>query len=189
MHRYKRSSRGSGTGPSPEDGGNFVDGSEGEDDDANASDDASEDEEESTNEGHSESNSGGESEGDVHDDGNGDAQDQDRQNTGDSQEVNNDAAEGTDHHRETVDDYRNPLFDITLSYNYALHLTAEAGIRPTKIVPFHRCSETACVRSRIGLTDCAGLARSKETLERLTTLDLSFVLDQPVPQGDPFEEM
>jgi hypothetical protein len=189
MHLYKRSSLWNGIGPPPEDGGNLVGGSEGEDDDANASDDASEDEEDFTDDNDSESNSGGESEDDVHDEDDGDAKDRDQASVGHAEENDDDAAEGTEHNDETVLDYRDLLIDITLSYNYALHLAAEAGIRPTRIVPFHRCSETACVRSRIGLTDCAGLVRSKEMLERLTTLDLSFVLDQPVPQGNPFEEM
>lgn len=98
MHLYKRSSRWNGIGPQPEDGGNFIGGNEGGDDDVSASDDTSEDEEESTNENDGESNSGGESEGDVHDDGNGDAEDQDRESTGDAEEDDNDADEDTEHH-------------------------------------------------------------------------------------------
>jgi hypothetical protein len=119
MHHYKCSSRRNGIGPPPEDGGNLLGGSEGGYDDVNASDDASEDGEDSTNDDDSESNNGGESEGNVHDEGNDDAEEQDQASVGHAEE-NDNAAQGTEHHDETVLDYRDLPFDITLLYNYVL---------------------------------------------------------------------
>jgi hypothetical protein len=189
MHRYKRSSRWNGIGPPPQNGGIFFGGSEGEDDGANTSYDASEEEEEAMNNKGGESADVSESEDSVHGEENGDAEDRDQGSASHAEEHDLNTAESTELHGENAPEYRDLLFDITLSYNYALHLAAEAGMRPTRVVPFHWCSETACARSRIGLTDCAGLVQSKKTLERLKTLDLCFVLDQRVPQGNPFEEM
>ena len=57
-----------------------------------------------------------------------------------------------------------------------------------KFIPFHQYSEVVCARTRVGLTDCAGLVRPKETLKRLVTLNLGFVRDQQILQGDPFDK-
>lgn len=99
----------------------------------------------------------------------------------------NGSDEDAEHHDEHFQDRRDILFDITSSYNYALHLAAEAGMHPKQIGPFRLFSKNILARVCTGLTDCAGLPRSKPTLERLETLTLSFVHHQHVPRVESSE--
>jgi hypothetical protein len=190
VHRYKRSFRWNMNGPPPEadDDEQDADESEGGDDSTSANGDASEDGEESAGDDeHSESSSGVEGDDEDHGEEDSDAEDRD-ESAGHAEEHNNDPDEGTEHHDERVQDRRDILFDITSSYNYAVHLAAEAGMRPIRIIPFHQESETAYARTQVGLTDCAGFVKSKAILKRVTALGLSFVNKQRGPQGDPFEQ-
>lgn len=193
MLRYKRSSRGNGIVAPPEDNDHEQDADEGEDDDdyGDASDDAGDDWSGSADEDEdSQSGYGDEDQNEADDTVNLDSeyQDQVEESVDYSEEQGGDSHDSGDPHNEHGHDHRDILFDVTLSYNYVLHLAAEAGMCPGKIIPFHECSEIVCARTRVGLTDCAGLVRSKDALKRLVTLNLGFVRDQQTLQGDPFEQ-
>lgn len=194
MHRYKRSSRRNVNGapfpPEPEGDEQDTDGSEDGDDVENASVDASEDGEESaSDEEDSEGSGGGEREDEDHDGEDSDINDRSQGNAAEVEEQYNNPDESTEHRNEHIADHRDILYDITPSLNHALHLAAEAGMRPKTIDLFDRCTRSIAARVRSGLTDCTGLLRSKATLEWLTALGLSFVQHQQVSQGVHFEEM
>lgn len=148
------------------------DGSEDEDDDASDEEDI-------------EGTDVAERDGEDHDWEDGDVDDQNQASAAHAEGRTNDSDETTEH----IKDHRDILFDVTLSLNYALHLAAEAGMRPKAIGPFYRPSKTVPARVCTGLTDCAGLSKSKAALERLATLGLNFVRHQQVPRGNPLEEI
>ena len=76
------------------------------------------------------------------------------------------------------------LHELNLQSSPAIIIPAWSQF--AKFIPFHECSEIVCARTRVGLIDCDGLVRPKETLKRLVTLNPGFVRDPQILQGDPF---
>lgn len=67
------------------------------------------------------------------------------------------------------------VFDITSTFEYFLSLAETAGVQPKQIATFSICSDN---HVNLGLTGCAGLARSGAASEKLETLHLDIVQDR-----------
>lgn len=78
-------------------------------------------------------------------------------------------------------------FDITSTFEYFLFLAGKAGVQPTRISTFHKCSRDPDVQVNLGLTGCAGLAKSGSASGKLERLYLDIIQDRRNPAATPEE--